>query len=115
MKFSDIGPDLAHGIGGLFQIGCPGRIRVETEIAQRGRKYIVGGIQHLDAAIPETGQVLRFENDVPAFYGSVRTAYFLPLLSVVADPGGAPHVIGAVLIAGIIDRELAGYDRPGVA
>ena len=35
-------------------------------------------------------------------------------LDVVADAGGAPHVIGAVIIAGIVGRELLGHHRPGV-
>ena len=35
-------------------------------------------------------------------------------LDVVADAGGAPHVIGAVIIAGIVGREFLGHHRPGV-
>ena len=35
-------------------------------------------------------------------------------LDVVADAGGAPHVVGAVIIAGVVGGELAGHDRPGV-
>ena len=39
---------------------------------------------------------------------------FCTALDVVADAGRAPHVVGGVLIAGIVDRELLRHLRPGV-
>ena len=39
---------------------------------------------------------------------------FLRHLDVVADAGGAPHVIGAVIVAGIVGRELLRHHRPGI-
>ena len=64
-------------IGGLFEIGLFGRIGIEPEIVQRRREDIVGGIQHLNAAIPELGEVLRLEDDVPAVDPGVGTENFL--------------------------------------
>ena len=39
---------------------------------------------------------------------------FCGRLDVVADAGGAPHVIGAVIVAGVVGRELLGHHRPGI-
>ena len=39
---------------------------------------------------------------------------FCDRLDVVADAGGAPHVVGGVIVAGIVDREPLGHHRPGV-
>ena len=114
MKFSDIGPDLADEIGGLFEIGLFGRIRIEPEIAQRRRQDIVGGIQHVNAAVLELCQILRLEHDVPAVDLGVRPEHLLRHLDVIADAGGAPHVVGAVVVVGIVGGEPLGHDRPGV-
>jgi len=51
MKLADIGPDLDDEISGLFEVGLLGRIRIESEIAQCRGKDIIGGIQHVNAAI----------------------------------------------------------------
>ena len=59
-------PDLHHQIGGLLQIGLLGGVRIEAEIVQRRRQDVVGGIEHVDAAVLELGEVLRLEDDVPA-------------------------------------------------
>ena len=84
------------------------------EITQRRREDIVGGIQHVDAAILELREVFRFENDVPAVDLGIGPEDFLRHLDVVADAGGAPHVVGAVIVAGIVGRELLGHHRPGI-
>ena len=68
----------------------------------------------MDAAIPEPGEVLRLEHDVPAIDPGVGPEDFLGHLDVVADAGGAPHVIGGVIVAGIVGGELAGHHRPGI-
>ena len=39
---------------------------------------------------------------------------FLRHLDVVADAGGAPHVVGAVTVVGIVGGEPVGHHRPGV-
>jgi hypothetical protein len=55
MKFADLGPDLEDEIGGLFQIGLFGRIRIEPKIAERRRNDVVGGVRHVDAAAKSGG------------------------------------------------------------
>ena len=114
MKLADVRPDLADEFGGLFQVGLLGRVRVDPEIAQRRRQNVVGGIQHVDAAVFEFCEVLRLEDDIPAIDLGVRPEDFLGHLDVVADAGGAPHVVGGVIVSGIVGRELAGHDRPGI-
>ena len=42
-----------HQIGGLLQVRLARRVGIEAEIAQRRRQDVVGGIQHVDAAILE--------------------------------------------------------------
>src|ERR1035437_1867433 len=100
MKLADIWPDLHDEIGGLFEIRLFGRIRIEPEIAQRRGENIIGGIQHVNAAIPELRQILRFEDNGPTVDPGVGTENLLHRLDVVADAGRAPHVVGGVLIAG---------------
>src|SRR5260370_30298285 len=65
MKLAHIWSDFQDEIGGLFKVSLLGRIGIEPEIAQCRGKNIIGGIQHVNAAIPELRQVLRFEDDVP--------------------------------------------------
>src|SRR4051812_44455650 len=114
MKLADVRPDFDEKIGRHFQIGLFGRIWVEPEVTQGSRKNIVGGIQHVDAAIPELRQVLRGENEVPTIDPSVRS-YNLPYrLCVVSDACRSPHKVRRVLIAGIISRELVRYERPSM-
>src|SRR5881397_1533916 len=105
IKLADVGPDLADEIGGLFQIGLPGRIRIDAEIAERRGENVVGGVQHVDAAVLELGEILRLEHDIPAIDPGVRPEDFLHRLDVVADARGAPHVVGSVIIAGVIGGE----------
>ena len=114
MKLADIGSDFQHEIGGLFEVGLFGRIRIEPEIAQCRRKNIIGRIQHVNAAILEFGQVLRFEDDVPTVDLGVGAENLLYRLDVVADARGAPHVVGAVEITGVINGELFRHHRPGI-
>src|SRR5882757_10024046 len=109
MKLAHIWPDLDNKIGGLFEVGLFGRIGVETEIAERSGKNIVGGIQHVDAAFLEFCQALRLEDDVPAVDFGIESENFLHGLLIVADAGGAPHIIGAKTIVAIVDRKALGY------
>ena len=82
-------------------------VRIEAEIVQRRRQDVVGGIEHVHAAVLELGEHLRLEHDVPAVdrCSIGRRATLARLLDVVADAGRAPHVIDGVLVAGIVDRE----------
>ena len=114
MKLAHIRPDLQHEIGGLLEVRLPGRIGIEPEIAQRGRENIVGGIQHVDAAIPELGKILRLEDDVPTIDPGVGAEDFLHRLDVVADAGRAPHVIGGVEITRIVRREPLRHHGPSI-
>jgi hypothetical protein len=68
----------------------------------------------VDAAVFEFREILRLEDDVPAIDLGVRPEDFLSHLDVVADARGAPHVVGGVIVAGIVGGELADHDRPGV-
>ena len=106
-------------IGGLVEIGLLRGVRVEAEIVQRRRHDVVGGIQHVDAAVLEPGELLRLEHDVPGghrrFDRAVGFEHVARLLDVVADAGRAPHVIDGVLVAGIVDREPLRDLRPDIA
>src|SRR5450756_118721 len=90
MELADIGPDLEDEIGGFFQVRLAGRIGIEPEIAQRRGENVVGGIQHVDAAIPEFYQILRLEDDIPAVDPSIGAENLLRHPDIVADAGGAP-------------------------
>src|SRR5437899_7783468 len=105
MKLAYIWSDFQDEIGGLFKVSLLGRIGIEPEIAQCRRKNIIGGIQHVNAAIPELRQVLRFEDDVPTVDPGVGSEDFLHRLYVVAYAGRAPHVVGGICIARIVDSE----------
>ena len=59
-------------------------------------------------------RILRLEHDVPAVDFGAGPENFPRHLDVVADAGRAPHVVGGVLIAGVVDGELPGHHRPGV-
>ncbi len=58
--------DLRDDFGGLLEVGLLGRVRIEPEIVQRRREDVVGGVEHVDAAVLEPRQILRLEDDVPA-------------------------------------------------
>src|SRR5256885_12601531 len=98
MKLSDIRPDLDDEVGGLFQIGLLGRIRVEPEIAERRRQDVVGGIQHVNAAILEFCQILGLEDDVPTVDLRIVTENLLHGLYIIAYARGATLAIVAVTI-----------------
>ncbi len=114
MKLADIRPDLADEVGGRFEIGRLGGIGIEPEIVQRGGKNVIGGIQHVNPAILELGELFRLEDDVPAVDFRIGAEDVPHRLDIVADTGGAPHVIGGVLIAGVINRQPLRQRRPGI-
>ncbi|MGY3648677.1 hypothetical protein ACVWW2_003968 [Bradyrhizobium sp. LM4.3] len=114
MKLAHGGPNLGDDIGRLLKVRLPGRVRIEPEIIQRRRKNVVGGVEHVDAAVFEFCQILRLEHDVPAVDLRVRSQNLLQLRDIVADARRAPHVVGGVDIAGIVDRETFGHHRPGI-
>ncbi len=55
------------------------------------------------------------QDDIAASIGPSSFQNLARLLDVVADAGGAPHVIDGVLVAGIVDREPLRDLRPDVA
>ena len=114
MKLSDVRPDFQNEIGGILEVRLLRRIGIKPKIAQRGRKDIVRRIEHVNAAIFESRDVLRFENGVPTVDPGIGTEYLLRHLHVVADAGRAPHVVGAVLVAWVIDSELFRHERPSI-
>src|SRR3954453_17555118 len=115
MKLPDVRPYFQEQIGRIFEVSLFGRIGIEPEVAQRRRKDIVGRIQHVNAALFEFRQALRFENDVPTVDFGLGTQNLLNHFDVVADAGSAPHVVGGVLVAWIIGGKLLQYERPSVA
>ena len=106
--------DREHQIGRLLQLGGIPRIGIEAEIFQRRRQDVVGGIEQINAAGLELGEVLRLEDDVPAVDLGVGPENFAHLLDVVADPGGAPHVVDRVQVAGIVGGEPLRDLRPKI-
>ena len=74
---------------------------------QRRRDDIIGGIQHVDAAVSEFCEIVRLEDDVPTVDFAVRTEPITHRLCIEPDAGRAPHVVDGVLIAGIVSRETA--------
>ena len=100
MELADRGPDAEHELLGLGDVVGRGGIGVEAEIVQGGRDDVGRRIQEIDAAIGELGDVLRLEDDVPAV-DHIEAERFLDLLGVVADTGGAPHVVDRIFVAGI--------------
>ena len=124
MRYSDelnlrtIGRTLVTQVGGLFELGLLRGVRVEPEIVQGRRQDVVGGVQHVDAAVLEPGELFRLEHDVPVGHRSVDRPVDLEdvagLLDVVADARRAPHVIDGVLIARIVDREPLADLRPDI-
>src|SRR5438876_40593 len=99
MKFPDIGSDLADEIGSLFQVSLLGRVRIDAEITQRRRQNVVGGIQHVDAAILEFSEILRLEHHVPAVDLRIGTEDLLRHRDVVADAGSARDKSAAIATA----------------
>src|SRR5258707_12248655 len=105
MKLAHIWSDFQDETGGLFKVSLLGRIGIEPELAQCRGKNILGGTQHVNAAIPELRQVLRFEDDVPTVDAGAGSEDFLHRFYIVAYAGRAPLVIGGICIAGIVDSE----------
>ena len=56
MELAHARPDLDQQVGGLFEVGLLRRVRIEAEIVQRRRHDVVGGIEHVDAAVLEPGE-----------------------------------------------------------
>src|SRR3954463_7337796 len=106
MELPDIRPDLQNEIGGILEVGLLCRIRIKPKVAQRRRKDIVRRIEHVNAAVFESPYVLGIENEVPTVDPGIGTKYLPHQLHVVADAGRAPHVVGAVLVAWVIDSKL---------
>src|SRR4051812_27708265 len=95
MKLADIRPYFDDEVGGLLEIGLLDRVRIKAEIAKGCWQDVIGGIQHVDAAIPEFSKVLRLEHDVPAVDLALGAEDSFHGFDVVADAGGAPHIICA--------------------
>ena len=60
-------------------------------------------------------QILRLEHDVPAVDLAIRSKPLAHRLDVVADAGGAPHVVDGVLVAGIVNCQPLGDVGPDIA
>ena len=112
MEFSHIGTDLAEQRRRAIEIVRLGGVRIEMQIMQRRRHYVVGGIEHVDAAVLELGDDLRLEHHVPAIDLGIGAQARVHRLDVVADAGGAPHVVDAVSVAGVVGGKPPGDLRP---
>src|SRR5262245_5710407 len=82
---------------------------------QSGRNNIIGGIQHMDSAIPEFCKIVRLEDDIPAVDLAIRTKAFAHSLHVESDAGCAPHVVDGVLIAWVVSPETARHFWPDIS
>ena len=68
----------------------------------------------MDAAVLEPGKVLRLEDDIPTIDHRAGAEDGLDRLDVIADAGGAPHVVGGILVVRVVSRQPRGYHRPGI-
>ena len=114
MKLANVGPDLHHQVGGLLIIAFPRRVWIEPEMVQRRRQDVVGRIEQVHAAVLEPGEALRLEHNVPTVDPAVRAEELARLLDVVADAGGAPHIVDAIEVAGVVFGEPARDFGPGI-
>ncbi|MCY1295218.1 hypothetical protein D9M70_445470 [compost metagenome] len=103
MELAHVGTDACQEFGRLFQIGSIVAIRIEAEIGKRRRHDVGRGIEDVDAAILELRRQFRLEDHVPVGL-LVRAQDRLHLVDVVADAGGAPHVVDGVFVARIVLR-----------
>src|SRR5262245_4434179 len=69
----------------------------------------------MDPAVTKLGQILRFENDVPAVDFALGAEPFAHRLHVVADARSTPHVVDGELVAGIINSQALCYVGPDIA
>ena len=89
------------------------RIGVEPEPVEHVREDVLGRVEDLDAAILELRDHLPAQHQVPGVEGLVAEA-LADLLHVEADAGRAPHVVDAVLVAGVVDLEALHHLGPHV-
>src|SRR5262245_10532553 len=82
---------------------------------QSGRNYIIGGIQHMDSAIPEFCEIVRLEDDIPAVDLAIWIKAVTQSLHVEPDAGRAPHVVDGILIAWVVSRETACHLWPDIS
>ncbi len=94
--------DLPQQFAGLVQIRLGLGVGVQAEIAQSGGKHLLDRVQHMHAAVRELLELVGIEQDLPAVDHRVRAEPLPDLGDVVADPGGAPHVVHGVLVAGVV-------------
>src|SRR6188474_2804764 len=98
-----------------FQLLGIVRTRVPAEKMQRRRNDVIGGIKHMDAAIPEFCEIVWFKNNVPAVDFFVLTETLTHRFRVEADASGAPHIVDSILIARVVIGETACDFRPDIS
>src|SRR5262249_46322012 len=88
-EFAYTRPDLREQRRGLFQVAGIAGIRIELQKMQRRRNDVVGGVEEVNAAILELGDLFRIEHRVPGAHrrsgGRVRSEYLADGVDVVAD------------------------------
>ena len=95
---------LISSVFGRLQVGLVLAVRVLAQVGQRDADHLARRVEHRDAAVLELGGLLRIEHEVPAVDRRVRVDR-LDLALVVADAGGAPHVVHRVLVARVVQGD----------
>ncbi len=113
MEFAHEGPDPQQELRRLVEIGRIAAVRIKVQIMQRRGHDVVGRIEQVNAAVLEFRYLVGIEDVVPGVDHGIGTEDRLYIFHVIADAGRAPHVVGGVLIARIVDGQLLGNFRPG--
>src|SRR4051794_41035959 len=104
MELSDIGPYPLDQLGGAVEIAGVAAFRVEAEIGERRRKYLLWRVEQADAATRELLRQRRLEQQSEAVARHIRPERALDHRRVEADPGHAPQIGDAMRVAGIRGR-----------
>ncbi len=102
MEVADVRPHLHQQVLGFFVVLRVLAVVWQAEVVQGDWQQFGAVVQHCHAAAFQLAHVLGFENQVPRVHGRVVAEHRLDLVDVVADPGTAPQVREAVLVARVV-------------
>ena len=94
-----------------FDIGRIPRPGIDAERQERRLDHVLRRIEDVDAAIREPGGDLRIEEQRPGIERHVAKPG-ADRIDVDAEPAGAPHVVDAIEIAGVVGRQEIRDPRP---